>query len=507
MFRNTRVQMAAFLAVSALLGYGAATGKLASLLGAGEEKPAAPGGGPQVPPPTTAAEVPGPAPGPWTKEYVQMVGRMAYIWGWPLAVQINQRATHADVKEPMMVNGIGVAPVNHLVMWHDYVDPRERHLGDPNQDVLYGLSYLDLGKEPVVVQVPEFGDPYWVIEVEDARADEFSKLGKQYGTKAGFYLIAGPNWQGATPDGIAGVLRSSTNGAISFPRIFMADSAEDRKAIQPLINQILFYRLSAFDGKMKTKDWSEIPEVKKEGKPAKYSNTQPPWVDPETFFEQLPKIMKEVPPLPGEEKLYEWIKSVLEAAAKDPEVMKTLRETAFAADKELIQPMTKWRYSGQPAGNGWTAPKNLGAFGTDYIHRAGMMYAGPYDGRVKEVTYFFTDNDSELRQLNGTSLYAVSFPKGQLPPLKGFWSLTLYDPEDFFYANDLKRYSIGTKNEKTLKYDADGGLTLYLGNKSPGKDKESNWIPAPAAEFSLWLRAYWPGKPYSTEPGSLPQSG
>ena len=75
----------------------------------------------QVPNPTTAAQVPAPAPGPWTKAYVQLVGRMAYVWGWPLAVQINQRATHANVTEPMMVNGVGVAPVNHLVMWHDYV--------------------------------------------------------------------------------------------------------------------------------------------------------------------------------------------------------------------------------------------------------------------------------------------------------------------------------------------------------------------------------------------------
>jgi hypothetical protein len=242
---------------------------------------------------------------------------------------------------------------------------------------------------------------------------------------------------------------------------------------------------------MKTKDWSKIPAVKKEVKPAKYSNTQPPWVDPATFFDQLPQIMREVPPMPGEEKFYEWVNGVLDAAAKDPEVMKTLRETAFTADEELIQPMANYRYSSPPAGNGWTSPKNLGAFGTDYIHRAGMMNAGPYDGRVNEVTYFFTDNDTELKQLNGNLLYAVIFPKGQLP-VKGFWSLTMYDPQHFFYANDLNRYSLGTKNSKTLKYHPDGGLTLYLGNKSPGTDKEANWIPAPASEFSLWLRAYWP---------------
>src|SRR5262249_38934681 len=140
----------------------------------------------------------------------------------------------------------------------------------------------------------------------------------------------------------------------------------------------------------------------------------------------------------------------------------------------------------------WTAPDNLGAFGIDYIHRAGMMYAGPYDGLRTEVKYYFTDNDTQLNQLDGNSLYAVTFPKGQLPPVKGFWSLTLYDRQHFFHANKLNRYSLGTKNSKSLDYDPDGSLTLYLGNKSPGKDKEANWIPAPADEFSLWLRAYWP---------------
>ena len=91
----------------------------------------------------------------------------------------------------------------------------------------------------------------------------------------------------------------------------------------------------------------------------------------------------------------------------------------------------------------------------------------------------------------GKSSYEVTFPKGQLPPVKGFWSLTVYNPEHLFYPNALNRYALGTKN-KTLKYNDDGSLTIYLGNKSPGKEKESNWLPAPAGNFAIWIRAYWP---------------
>jgi hypothetical protein len=183
--------------------------------------------------------------------------------------------------------------------------------------------------------------------------------------------------------------------------------------------------------------------------------------------DSLPAIIKQVPKMPGEEALYKWIFSVLDAAEKDPEVMETLRETAFTADKELVAPMMEWRYNGQPAGNGWTPPANNGAFGTDYIHRMGAVKADPYDNKRNETMYFYTDTDSQLRQLVGKSSYAVTFPKGQLPPVKG------------------------TKN-KSLKYNPDGSLTIYLGTKSPGEDKESNWLPAPAGDFSIWLRAYWP---------------
>ena len=171
--------------------------------------------------------------------------------------------------------------------------------------------------------------------------------------------------------------------------------------------------------------------------------------------------------------------------------MKTLRETAFATDAELVAPMMRWRVDGELAGNGWTSPANNGAFGTDYIHRMGAVKADPYDNKRNETMYFYTDNDTNSQQLVGQSSYAVTFPKGRLPPVKGFWSLTVYNPEHVFAPNAVDRFALGTKN-KSLKYNSDGSLTIYLGTKSPGADKEPDWIPAPAGNFSIWLRAYWP---------------
>ena len=129
----------------------------------------------------------------------------------------------------------------------------------PNQDVVYGAGFLPLDKEPFVFQVPDFGDRFWVYALYDARTDEFSELGQQYGTKPGFYLVVGPDWKGETPAGITAVVRSSTHLAFVAPRVFMDDTAEDRKAIRPLLSQVNVYPLSQFDGKMKTKDWTKLP--------------------------------------------------------------------------------------------------------------------------------------------------------------------------------------------------------------------------------------------------------
>ena len=289
----------------------------------------------QVPIPQTAAEVPGPTPGPMTKASVQMVGRMAYVWGWPLVYVYNQRTELTKAPEtgaPRRRHAVG--PMNKVVMLTNYISPSETFIAIPNQDVVYGLGWLSLAKEPVVVQVPDFGNRFWTFPVYDARTDEITELGLQYGTKPGFYMVVGPNWKGETPAGITGVVRSTTEFAVTMPRIFMNDTAEDHAAIQPALSQIQVYPLSQFDGKLKTMDWSKLPHppMPKEKARPKYSTKQPPWVDPAVFFDQLPAVMKQVPPMPGEEALYKQIGTLLDAAAKDPEVMKTLRETAVAAD-------------------------------------------------------------------------------------------------------------------------------------------------------------------------------
>lgn len=427
-------------------------------------------------------------------EYAKTVARMAYVWGWPLINMINRNAKITQAPYPGLLNGVlPAAPRGQVGMLHDYIDPAETFVTCPNQDVTYGLGFFSLDEEPVVAQVPDFGDRFWVYSLYDARVDQFGHVGKAYQTKPGFYLLVGPNWKGTPPAGIADVIRSPTALANAIPRIFMDDTAADRKAIQKVLNQVVFYPLEDFDGKMKTIDWAKAPTIQGP-KSADGGGGETKWVIPEKFFDQLPAALDSVPPLPGEEALYAQFRLLLDVAARDPKLNQLLVDTAVETEKEVIGPFFRWEHNGRPAGNGWNRSANNAEAGVDYFNRTGTAKSNMFDNRPTETQYFYTDYDATGAQLVGSKSYSVTFAAGQEPPVNGFWSLTLYNDKHLFNPNPLNRYSLGTKN-KTLKRNADGSLTLYVSADSPGKDKESNWLPAPDGEFSLYIRAYWGKEP------------
>ena len=152
----------------------------------------------QVPIPTTAAQVPGPPSGTaMTTAYVQTMGRTAYLWGWALVNNANRHADFSKAPEPGLIGGVVPIAHNAVAMLTGYISATQRIIACANQDVAYGAGFLDnLDNAPIVFQVPDFGDRFWVYALYDARTDQLSNIGKQYGTKPGFYMVVGPNWRG-----------------------------------------------------------------------------------------------------------------------------------------------------------------------------------------------------------------------------------------------------------------------------------------------------------------------
>jgi hypothetical protein len=266
-------------------------------------------------------------------------------------------------------------------MLNAYIAPGQTFVTCPNQDVVYGLGFFSLDEEPAIIQVPDFRDRFWVYATYDARTEQFAEIGKPYGSKPGFYLMVGPNWKGEIPKSVTATLRCSTEFAYVIPRVFMDDTPEDRKAILPLINQIVAYPLRQFDGKMKTVNWAEVPDIP--GPASTSHETQ--WVVPEKFFDELGGVLQVVAPLPGEEALYSNFRALLDARERDPVIRKVLVETAFATDREVVAPFLEWKRNGRPAGNGWNRSVNNAQAGFDYFNRTGAAKSNMFDNKPNET--------------------------------------------------------------------------------------------------------------------------
>lgn len=424
-----------------------------------------------------------------TPEYAALVARDVYFWAWPMVNVYNRRLYFSKIEQLQYTGPSPQAPLNRLTMLTDYVAPEQRNVACPNQDVVYGIGALALDLSPVVIQVPDFGDRFWVYQIVDIRTDSFVQLGKMYNTTPGFYLLVGPAWKGEVPIGITKVFRSPSNTGIAAPRVAQSDDPRDKQAVQAPLEQVSMYPLSEYDGKMKSIEWSQLPRM-----PFKATGEgETKWVVCEKFFAQLPTVLADAAPFPGEEARYAQVLAVLDALERNPALAEPMTRAAAEVEKQVIKPLFQFRSYGQPLPDHWSTISNESAFGTDYFTRTAIAKSNIFVNSPNETKYYYQDLDSTGQRLNGASRYTVTFAKGQTPPVHGFWSLTLYNEEHFFEPNQISRYSVGTKN-KDLEFESDGSLTVHVQAEAPADARQhANWLPAPKdADFSLYIRAYWP---------------
>jgi hypothetical protein len=210
------------------------------------------------------------------------------------------------------------------------------------------------------------------------------------------------------------------------------------------------------------------------------------------FFDELEAVFADAPPLPGEEARYAQVLAVLNAVKDNPSLKQPMIDAAKEAEKTLVEPLFEFRNFGIQLAHNWSTVANGAQFGTDYLTRTAVAKSNILVNAPIQAKYFYQDLDKDGGRLNGSRRYAVTFAKGQTPPVHGFWSLTLYSQYHFFVANEIKRYSVGTKN-KDLTINGDGSLTIYVQADRPSDERRTNWLPVPKGEdFSLFMRAYWP---------------
>jgi hypothetical protein len=171
-----------------------------------------------------------------------------------------------------------------------------------------------------------------------------------------------------------------------------------------------------------------------------------------------------------------------------PEIQRALTEAGPAALNTIKARIAK----AGVANSGWrTNLTAIGTYGADYLNRAGVAYTGIGANTIEDAVYPTAFTDADGKPFSSDSRYFLHFNKDQVPPVRAFWSLTMYNEKQFLAANPIDRFAIGDRDK--LAFNPDGSLDLYIQRESPGRDKESNWLPAPASgPFTMNLRLYWP---------------
>ena len=437
-------------------------------------------------------------------------GVQAYLYGYPLVLMdvTKKMGTQPNAPGPH-------GPINQFCHIWSFPDPNFTIIVSPNADTLYSTAFLDLAREPIVLHVPDTKGRYYLMQMMDAWTNVFASPGKRTtGTKEGDFAIIGPDWKGTLPPGVKKI-QSPTNMAWILGRT-QCNGKDNYAAVNAIQRQYTLMPLSAY-GKPYTPPGPgpADPSVDVTTPPV----TQVAKMDAATFFNRLALLMKDNPPAPADAPMVQELAGLgivpgkpFKPAAVDPPVLRGLEKAVWSVnaffdgaakgtqgalqesdfDREVFKLLnTAVQKLTLNIENGWIVlPKQVGRYGTNYALRAFVALVGFGANLPEDAIYPMARVDGHGKPLNGAQRYVLHFAKGQTPPVKAFWSLTMYNSKQAFVPDPIDRYAIGDRDQ--LKFNPDGSLDLYIQNESPGKNREANWLPAPQDDFNLALRIYWP---------------
>ena len=420
-----------------------------------------------------------------TEDDAFKIGTEAYIYGYPLVTMEMTRRVMTNVAEPKDSH----APMGQFANLRAYPTAAFKDVTAPNADTLYSMAWLDLSKDAYVLEIPDEDGRYFLMPMLSGWTDVFTVPGKRTtGTKAQKYAITGPNWKGELPKGIE-ELKSPTNMVWVLGRTYCTGTPEDYKAVHALQDKYSVVPLKAY-GKAYTPPKGTVdPKIDMKTPVREQVNA----LDAGAYFQLLASLMKDNPPAKADAPIVEKLAKIGLVPGKDFDIKKvdpTVAKGLQGVPKAGVAKIAAHMKEAGKMVNGWVYPYPGGEYGTNYLQRATIAFFGLGCNRTKDAVYPTNEVDANGKPYEGTNRYTLTFPKGQMPPVDGFWSLTMYDADYFFVANPLNRYTLSARNK--FQENADGSITLYLQNESPGKDKEANWLPAPKGKFVLMLRLYWP---------------
>ncbi len=417
---------------------------------------------------------------------IRTISERAYIFAYPMILMEYTR--RAAVERGTMGAGGGT---NEFANLQRFPDDTFHQVIRPNADTLYSAAWIDLSKEPVLLHVPDVHDRYYLMQFMDAWTETFSVPGKRTtGTGEGWFALVGPGWKGTLPER-AKRIDAPTNMVWLIGRT-QTNGAGDYENVHAIQRGYQLMTLSQYpDGPPRRPAARPAPRGEAGGTPPMKVQA----LTPEEFFRTFAELLPANPPHPGDEPMMRELAKIGIEPGKPfrPESLgaegtKALDQGAEAAVKRLASLDDR---VGKTGPTGWSGGAGkVGRYGTDYMARAAVARIGLGANPPEDAVYMHCHQDSDGRAFDGAHRYRIHFAAGQLPPVRAFWSVTMYGPDGYFVHNPINRFAIGDRDP--LKKNADGSLDLYIQHEAPGADKNSNWLPSPAGDFNLSLRLYWP---------------
>jgi hypothetical protein len=359
----------------------------------------------------------------------------------------------------------------------------------PNADTLYSSLWFDVGREPLVIEIPDAGGRYYLLPMLDLWSDVFASPGKRTtGTGPQRYALTAPGWTGTLPDGLERIAAPTAVGWI-IGRV-QVNGADDFSAAHRFQDGLKATPLSLWG-----KDYAPPRGIFDPSRDMRAPVDQLPKLSVGAFFALFAELTTRNPPHAHDYPILQRMARVglvpgrpFDLAQAPPAIQTAFRGAPMAAASKLFD---GFKRAGIRA-NGWRIILNpMGTYGTDYLRRQVTAYSGLGANVIEDAIYPSTIADADGKPLDGANHYVLHFPPDQLPPVEAFWSLSLYDEQQHFTANRLNRFALGSRD--ALVKNADGSLDLYVQRTAPGPDHEANWLPAPQkGRFSMTLRLYWP---------------
>ncbi len=432
------------------------------------------------------------------------IGLTAYLYFYPLVSMELTRRQLTNVARPEGMHG----PMNGFVSLAAFPPAEMKAVVRPNFDTLYSSAWLDLTKEPMIVSVPDTQGRYYLLPMLDMWTDVFASPGwRTTGTQAGDYAVVPPGWIGSLPAGVVRldaptpyvwiIGRTKTDGSADYAAVHQVQAGYK---VTPL-SQLGTAAAPAIGVVDPSVDMKTPPKLQVDAMAAG------------AFFKCAAEILKLQPPHIADQPIVAQMRRIGIARGQSfdiDQVDPAIKAGLMTVPDEALKLMA-WKVASLArVENGWSMNTDtMGVYGSYYLKRAIVAQIGLGANLAEDAVYPLNIADAAGQALDGDNDYVLHFEPNAMPPVKAFWSITLYDSDGFQVANSLDRFAVSSW--MPFKNNPDGSLDLYIRNASPGAETEANWLPAPKGAFNLTMRLYAPASDILTgkwnPPPVVKQSG